>query len=103
MCIRDRVMNMSFAILSSFRSRILVLVLGLVTLVLAAMTLAIAVKGRAEVERQVALQFLCSRLASAVDVLTTDFGLREAVASGDPPTLLSAVNNQRARINADLL
>lgn len=109
-------MSMSFAILSSFRSRILVLVLGLVTLVLAAMTIAIAVKGRAEVERQVGLQlqtaadtarealkFRGSRLASAVDVLTTDFGFREAVAAGDAPTLLSAVKNQRARINADLL
>ena len=109
-------MNMSFAILSSFRSRILVLVLGLVTLVLVAMTLAIALKGRAEVERQAGLQlqtaadiarealkFRGSRLASAVDVLTTDFGFREAVASGDAPTLLSAVKNQRARINADLL
>jgi diguanylate cyclase (GGDEF)-like protein len=107
---------MSFAILSSFRSRILVLVLGLVTLVLTAMTIAIAVKGRTEVERQVgvqlqtaadtareALKFRGSRLASAVDVLTTDFGFREAVASGDAPTLLSAVKNQRARINADLL
>jgi hypothetical protein len=109
-------MNMPFAILGSFRSRILVLVLGLVTLVLTAMTIAIAVKGRTEVERQVGLQlqtaadtarealkFRGSRLASAVDVLTTDFGFREAVASGDAPTLLSAVKNQRARINADLL
>jgi diguanylate cyclase (GGDEF)-like protein len=109
-------MGMPFAILSSFRSRILVLVLGLVTLVLTAMITAIAVKGRAEVERQVgiqlrtaadtareALKFRGSRLASAVDVLTTDFGFREAVASGDAPTLLSALENQRARIDADLL
>ncbi len=107
---------MPVAILNSFRSRILALVLGLVTLVLTAMVIAIAVKGRAEVERQVgiqlhtaadtareALKFRGSRLASAVDVLTTDFGFREAVASGDAPTLLSAVENQRARINADLL
>ena len=109
-------MGMPFAILSSFRSRILVLVLGLVTLVLTAMITAIAVKGRAEVERQVgvqlrtaadtareALKFRGSRLASAVEVLTTDFGFREAVSSGDAPTLLSAVENQRARIDADLL
>ena len=32
-----------------------------------------------------------------------DFGFREAVSSGDAPTLLSAVENQRARIDADLL
>ena len=36
-------------------------------------------------------------------MLTTDFGFREAVSSGDAPTLLSAVQNQRARIDADLL
>jgi diguanylate cyclase len=107
---------MSLPLLNSFRSRILALVLGLVTLVLTAMSIAIAVKARAEAERQVsvqlrtaadtareALRFRGTRLASAVDVLTTDFGFREAVASGDKPTLLSAVENQRARINADLL
>jgi diguanylate cyclase (GGDEF)-like protein len=109
-------MGMSLPLLNSFRSRILVLVLGLVTLVLAAMSIAIAVKARAEAERQVsvqlqtaaatareALKFRGDRLGSAVDVLTTDFGFREAVASADKPTLLSAVQNERARINADLL
>jgi diguanylate cyclase len=91
-------------------------VLGLVTLVLTVMSIAIAVKARAEAERQAsvqlrtasdtareALRFRGNRLAGAVDVLTTDFGFREAVASADRPTLLSAVENQRARINADLL
>src|ERR1700730_1548629 len=109
-------MGMSLPVLNSFRSRILALVLGLVTLVLTAMSIAIAVKARAEAQRQVsvqlqtaadtareALKFRGNRLASAVDVLTTDFGFREAVASADKPTLLSAVENQRARINADLL
>lgn len=79
------------------------------------MSVAIAVKARAEAQRQVsaqlqtaadtareALKFRGNRLASAVDVLTTDFGFREAVASADKPTLLSAVQNQRARINADI-
>lgn len=107
---------MPLPLLNSFRSRILALVLGLVTLVLAAMSIAIAVKARAEAERQMsvqlrtaadtareALRFRGNRLASAVDVLTTDFGFREAVASADKPTLLSAVENQRARINADIL
>jgi diguanylate cyclase len=80
------------------------------------MAIAIAVKARAEVERQVgvqlrsaadtareALKFRGARLTGAVELLTTDFGFREAVASGDKPTLLSAVENQRARINADLV
>jgi diguanylate cyclase len=107
---------MSLPLLNSFRSRILALVLGLVTLVLTAMSIAIAVKARAEAQQQVSLQlqtaadtarealkFRGSRLANAVDVLTRDFGFRETVAGGDKPTLLSAVENQRARINADLL
>ena len=109
-------MGISVPILSSLRTRILALVLGLVTLVVAAMATAIAVKARAEVERQVgvqlrsaadtareALKFHGGRLTGAVELLTTDFGFREAVASGDKPTLLSAVENQRARINADLV
>jgi diguanylate cyclase (GGDEF)-like protein len=109
-------MGMPLRVLNSFRSRILALVLGLVTLVLTAMIIAIAVQARTEVERQVgvqlrsaadtareALKFRGSRLSSAVDVLTKDFGFREAVSSGDAPTLLSAVENQRARISADLL
>jgi diguanylate cyclase (GGDEF)-like protein len=109
-------MGMPLRVLNSFRSRILALVLGLVTLVLTAMVVAIAVQARIEVERQVgiqlrsaadtareALKFRGSRLSSAVDVLTKDFGFREVVSSGDVPTLLSAVQNQRARINADLL
>lgn len=109
-------MGIPLTSLRSFRTRILALVLGLVTLVLAAMIIAIAIEARAEVERQVgiqlrtaadtareALKFRGSRLASAVDVLTSDFGFREAVASADAPTLLSAAQNQRARINADLI
>jgi diguanylate cyclase (GGDEF)-like protein len=109
-------MDMPFPVLRSFRTRILALVLGLVTLVLTAAIGAIAVKARAEVERQVgvqlhtaadtareALKFRGNRLTSAVDVLTSDFGFREAVSSTDAPTLLSAIENQRARINADLV
>jgi diguanylate cyclase (GGDEF)-like protein len=107
---------MPLTILRSFRSRILALVLGLVTVVLTAAICAIALKARAEVERQVGIQLhtaadtareaLRSRgtlLASAVEVLTSDFGFREAVSSADAPTLLSAIENQRARISADLV
>jgi diguanylate cyclase len=108
-------MGMSFPILRSFRSRILGLVLGLVTLVLTAAIVAIAVKARAEVEKQVAVQlrtaadtarevlrFRGNRLAIAVEVLSADYGFKEAVSSGDAATLETAVENQRARINADL-
>ena len=101
---------------SSLRNRILALVLGLVTLVLAATITAVVIKARREVETQVGLQLrsaaattreaLYSRgtqLASAAVVLTSDFGFKEAVASADSATLLSAVENQRARIKADLV
>jgi hypothetical protein len=109
-------MGMPLTILRSFRSRILALVLGLVTVVLTAAICAIALKARAEVERQVGIQLQAAadtagealksrgtRLASAVEVLTSDFGFREAVSSADAPTLLSAIENQRTRISADLV
>ena len=36
-------------------------------------------------------------------MLTSDFGFKEAVSSADAPTLLSAVENQRMRIGANLV
>ena len=100
----------------SFRSRILALVLGLVTVVLTATIIAVVVKARAEVTRQTTLQlrsaadtarevlrFRGNQLTSAVEVLTADFGFKEAVASSDPPTLMSAVASYRSRIGADAL
>jgi diguanylate cyclase (GGDEF)-like protein len=103
-------------VFSSLRNRILALVLGLVTLVLAVTITAVVIKARDEVETQIGLQLrsaaattreaLYSRgtqLASAAVVLTSDFGFKEAVASADSPTLLSALENQRARIRADLV
>jgi diguanylate cyclase (GGDEF)-like protein len=100
----------------SFRTRILALVLGLVTAVLTATVVAVVAKARSEVGREVsqqlrtaadtaraALQFRGDQLASAADVLTSDFGFKEAVASGDAPTLRSAIRNHRSRIGADIL
>ena len=100
----------------SFRSRILALVLGLVTAVLATTIVALVIKARAEVSREATLQlqsaaatarevlkFRGNQLGSAAEVLTADFGFREAVASGDRATLLSAINNHRARIGADVV
>jgi diguanylate cyclase (GGDEF)-like protein len=103
-------------LLRSFRSRILALVLGLVTLVLTAAIVGIAVQARAEVDRQVGaelktaagtareiLRFRGSQLATGVETLTSDFGFREAVSSKDAATLQSALENQRARIDANLV
>ena len=109
-------MGIPLTVLRSFRSRLLALVLGLVTLVLTAAIVGIAVRARAEVQRQAGVQlqtaagtarevlkFRGSQLANAVEVLTSDFGFKEAVASADAPTLLSAVENQRDRIGANLV
>lgn len=41
-------------------------------------------------------------LATGVGILTSDFGFKRAVAGGDAPTILSALANHGARINADL-
>ena len=43
------------------------------------------------------------QLRDAVQVLTADFGFREAVASGDEATIRSALFNHGARINAGLV
>ena len=109
-------MAISLTILNSLRGRILALVLGLVILVLTAAIVGIAVTERAETERQVGaqlqtaadtarelLRFRGSQLTTAVEVLTSDFGFREAVSSADAATLTSAVENQQRRINADLV
>lgn len=103
-------------LLRSFHTRILALVLGLVTAVLAAIVTAVVVKERGEVSRDAAqqlraaadtareiLKFRGEQLSGAVDVLTSDFGFKEAVSSGDSPTLLSAMANHGARIGADVL
>jgi len=53
----------------------------------------------ARVFRQV-LDSHCRRLNDAVRVLAADFGFRDAVASGDVPTLRSALANHGARVGA---
>ncbi len=109
-------MRASLFILQSFRNRILALVLGLVTVMLCATLIAVMLRTRAEVKQQAArqlrsaadtaremLRFRGDQLSSAADVLTSDFGFKEAVASADSATLLSAVNNDRSRIGADAI
>ncbi|HVS78631.1 MAG TPA: EAL domain-containing protein [Steroidobacteraceae bacterium] len=49
------------------------------------------------------IRYRAEQLASAVAVLAEDFGFREAVASGDGPTMLSAAGNNARRIGADLV
>ena len=100
--------------MGSFRKRLLVLIIGLVvvtqTVTLAAVLASTAhtVEGRAAEElrsggsfAQQLIRFRASQLASGAGVLAADFGFREAVASGDVPTIISAATNSAGRIGAD--
>lgn len=100
----------------SFRNRLLVLITGLVIAAQTVTLLAVlgstqsAVRSRADQQLHagaaVARRFMdyrAAQLSNAVGVLAADFGLREAVASGDQATILSAARNHARRIGADLL
>ncbi len=102
--------------MGSFRNRLLVLIIGLVvvtqsvTLVAVLARVESTVEGRAIGELNAGgafleqlVRFRASQLASGVGVLASDFGFREAMASGDRPTQLSAANNHVKRIGADLM
>ncbi len=101
--------------MGSFRKRLLVLIIGLVvvtqTVTLAAVLASTAhtVEGRAAEElrsgssfAQQLIRFRAGQLANGVGVLAADFGFREAVASGDVPTIISAATNNAQRIGADM-
>ena len=102
--------------MNSFRNRLLVLIIGLVvamesvTLVAVLASTDHEVRVRAD-ERlrsgsQVVQEFMRQRadlLSSTVAVLAKDSGFREAVASRDAETMLSAATNHAERIGADLV
>jgi hypothetical protein len=102
--------------MGSFRNRLLVLIIGLVIVTQSVTLIAVlarveqTVAGRASDELgsggafiEQMIRFRASQLASGVGVLAADFGFREAMASGDPGTQLSAANNHLRRIGADLM
>jgi diguanylate cyclase (GGDEF)-like protein len=101
--------------MTSFRKRLLVLIIGLVvvtqTVTLAAVLASTAHNVEARAAEQLRsgssfvqqlIRFRGSQLANGVAVLAADFGFREAVASGDVPTILSAARNNAQRIGADI-
>jgi diguanylate cyclase (GGDEF)-like protein len=49
------------------------------------------------------IRFRAGQLANGVGVSAADFGLREAVAGGDVPTIISAATNNAQRIGADMV
>ena len=100
----------------SFRKRLLVLIIGLVivtqTVTLAAVLASTAHNVEARAAEQLRsggtfvqqlIRFRAGQLATGVGVLAADFGFREAVASGDVPTILSAAGNNAQRIGADIV
>ena len=97
----------------SFRSRILVLIIGLVvgtqivTLVSVSARIGEDVRVRAAAQLQAAasivgqlMEVRTGQLTNAVRVLAGDFGFREAVASADRATIISAMENQADRVHA---
>ena len=102
--------------MGSFRNRLLVLIIGLVVVTQSVTLIAVLARVEHTVEGRAAgelgaggafieqmIRFRASQLASGVSVLASDFGFREAMASGDPRTQLSAANNHLRRIGADLM
>jgi len=102
--------------MGSFRKRLLVLIIGLVIVTQTVTLAAVLASTRGTVEARareqlasggtLALQlmrFRAGQLANGVAVTAADFGFREAVASGDPLTVLSAARNNARRIGADMV
>jgi diguanylate cyclase (GGDEF)-like protein len=102
--------------MGSFRKRLLVLIIGLVvvtqTVTLAAVLASTAHNVQARAAEQLRaggsfaqqlIRFRAGQLANAVGVLAADFGFREAVASADAPTILSAATNNAQRVGADIV
>ncbi len=102
--------------MGSFRNRLLALIIGLVVLTQTVTLIAVLARTAGDVKARAEEQLLsggsvveelvhsqATQLASGVAVLAADFGLREAVASGDKVTILSAARNHAARIGADLV
>src|ERR1700733_2491354 len=102
--------------MDSFRNRLLALIIGLVvitqsvTLVAVLASTAHQVRERADGQlrsgAQVVQQFMrlrASQLASTVGVLAADFGFKDAVASHDNETMLSAATEHSKGIGWDLV
>ncbi|HET7755875.1 MAG TPA: EAL domain-containing protein [Steroidobacteraceae bacterium] len=92
------------------------LIIGLVIVTQTVTLAAVLASTRATVETRAAeqlgsgaalalqlLRFRAGQLANGVAVTAADFGFREAVASGDTLTILSAARNNARRIGADIV
>src|SRR5579871_5868928 len=99
----------------SFKNRLLILIVGLIGLAESAtLLLALGYVHRdvlhtadqdlltAQTVLQRQLQLSQERMAATAEVLISDFGFKEAVASSDAATIRSALDNQVQRIGATL-
>lgn len=106
-------MRLSF---STFRARVLAFVAGLLVVVQGAVLVAVNAAQQREARRHVdeALELSAAAFARALAVrdeilverarlLSSDFAFKQAVASRDHPTVLSALENHRARVGADAM
>jgi diguanylate cyclase (GGDEF)-like protein len=102
--------------MGSFRKRLLVLIIGLVIVTQTVTLAAVLASTRGTVEARAAeqlssgvslalqlMRFRAGQLFNGVSVTAADFGFREAVASGDTLTILSAARNNARRIGADMV
>ncbi|SDS13221.1 EAL domain, c-di-GMP-specific phosphodiesterase class I (or its enzymatically inactive variant) [Halopseudomonas sabulinigri] len=96
------------------RTRLIVTSVGLLALVLGAVFLAVYTSTNFSAKRQAQhqlevggkvfsnlLEARARELTNATQILVADFGFRQAVATGDLPTIRSALQNQVRRIGAD--
>jgi adenylate cyclase len=101
---------------ASFRSRILVFVAGLLVLVQSAGLLAVQAANLREARRSIdeALELTAAAFQRSLEerrkilvekalLLSADFAFKTAMATGDHDTILSALENHRARVGADLM
>ena len=97
-----------------FRTRLILLLVGLLVAALGVTTAAVLTTSAASIEEQAreelavggrVFQSLVAareeQLLDNAELLADDFGFREAVASGDAPTIASALRNHGGRIGAD--
>lgn len=100
----------------SFRARLLLFISGLVVLSLSVVIVAIVLTTNTTVNRNIdrelgvaervftqLLEIREEQLNQSASVLADDFGFRQAVATGDENTILSALVNHGQRVAADLI
>lgn len=98
-----------------FRAKLLYLMVAVLVLLQAATLIAVHLAGQATLRNSIdeelrvgsrvldrLIENRGTQLSHTVRLLTSDFAFREAIASGDAPTIASVLSNHGARVDADL-